>query len=139
MRLGEVAASDVIQDEVKRGETYLGEWDLYRDGQADPGSCEVEVGAPLDLRAYESVTLEGRVIGTDKRLTGVATFVAKGSVSTPARVELKFNYEILEDVFTEGAEQAFTFHALATRPGERLSLLCGTVDVLDSATGASRG
>lgn len=139
MRIGEVAASDVIQDEVKRGETYLAEWDLYRDGQADPGSCEIELGDPLDLRAYENVIVQGRVIGTDAPIVGTAAFTTKGSTSIPARVYISFHHDDITTVFAEGAEQAFSFHVLATRPGERLSVLCGTVDVLDSATGASRG
>ena len=139
MRNGEVAQSDEIQDEVKRGETYWGEWDLYRDGQIDPNSCEIQIGAALDLRAYEGVTVEGRVLGTDAPMLGLATFLTKGDTQTPARVYVEFALEDIEAVFAVGAEQAFSWHVLATRPMERLSLLCGTVDVQDSATGASLG
>ena len=139
MRIGEVSDADLVLDEVKRGETYYAEFELYRNGQADPGTCELEVGDPIDLRAYPSLTIKGKVRGTDRALLGEGEMLSQGSATVPARISVKFVPADLERCFDEGAEQALDFQAVASRQGDDYSALCGTVDVIPSATGGLRG
>lgn len=138
MKIGDIAPADEVRESMKRGETFYAEYDLFENGLVGPNCQILELGDPMDLSTYDSIGIEFRVVGSDERPGGgEATFVTKGGPATPARISAMITPAMAELCFDSeaGALQQGWFYIEATRTGSEKAVLCGTVDVQDTAAG----